>query len=168
MWNRIYLVVLSLCTATMAFFTYYSWTWLKSIGAPLAAVEGYLYHSGLAWKFLWVSSIALLIFANAVLAKSRRSWAMWTTFIYFTIFRLVAGFWLNPAFVRFWNANFEPSRLSVDVFVAIFLSVAAAAVVYANQFAVVRLSERMYPSKVEPEVEEVVENPTKVESGTTE
>lgn len=71
MWNRIYLLVLAVCTVIMVFFTYYSWTWLKSIGSPQAAVEGYLYHSGLAWKFLWISSIALVILANAVLAKSR-------------------------------------------------------------------------------------------------
>lgn len=156
----------------MAALTYYSWSWLKSIGSPQAAVEGYLYHSGFAWKFLWISSIALLILANAVLAKSRKSWAMWTTFVYFAVFVIIRSFGLERSFFQLKQANgLAESSFTLAPVVGVIICIAAAAIVYANQFAVVRLQERMYPGRMEAEteaVEEVAEDTKKGEPETTE
>ena len=172
MWNRIYLVVLAICAVIMAGLTYYSWSWLRSIGSPQAAVEGYLYHSGVAWKFLWISSIALLILANAVLAKSHRAWAMWTTFVYFAAFVVIRSFGLERSFFQYrQTTGLAESSLTLAPVVGVIICFAAAAIVYANQFAVVRLQERMYPSKMEPITEagkEVAENNSKGEPETTE
>ena len=157
MWNRIYLLVLALCSASMAALTYYSWSWLKSIGAPLAAVEGYLYHSGHTWTFLWISSVVLLILANVVLAKSRRSWAMWTTFVYFGVFVIVRFFVVDRLALEYFRDNDFAAMIGpfppLGPIFAVLLCTLAAAVVFANQFAVVRLSEKMYPSNVERESE---------------
>ncbi len=136
----------------MAALTYYSWSWLKSIGSPQAAVDGYLYHSALAWKFVWISSIALLILANAVLAKSRKSWAMWTTFIYFSVFVVIRSFGLERSFFQFKQTNgLTESSFTLAPLVGVFICIAGAAIVYANQFAVVRLQERMYPTNIASE-----------------
>lgn len=150
MWNRIYLVSLAVFVATMTFFSYYSWTWLKSIGEPPAAVEGYLYHSGISWMFFWISSIALLIIANFVLGKYRRSWAMWVTFVYFAVFVIIRYVVLEQAFFQFkksnglWEGGFSLAPVAAVVFCTV-----AAVVVYANQFVGVRLRKRMFPDKVE-------------------
>ncbi len=149
----------------MAALTYYSWSWLQSIGSPLAAVEGYLYHSGNAWMFLWISSIALLVVANAVLVKSRLSCAMWTTFIYFAIFIVVRFVLLEQSFFQFKKANgLWEGGFSLAPVAAVIFCAAAAAVVYANQFVGVRLCERMHPSAVEPgvaDIDELIEDAPK-------
>ncbi len=151
MWNRIYLAALAICVATMVFFSYYSWSWLKSIGSPPAAVEGYQYHSELSWMFLWISSIALLIIANFVLGKYRRSWAMWVTFVYFAVFVVIRYVVLEQAFFQYkksnglWEGGFSLAPVAAVIFCA-----AAAVVVYTNQFVGVRLRERMFPEKIEP------------------
>ena len=48
MWSKIYLAILAVAVVVMAFFTYYAWSWLQSIGQPVAAAAGYDYHSRLA------------------------------------------------------------------------------------------------------------------------
>lgn len=169
MWNRIYLLVLAVCFAIMAALTYYSWSWLGSIGAPQAAADGYLYHSGHAWTFLWISSAALLILANVVLAKFRRSWAMWTTFVYFGIFIVVRYVVLEQSFFQFKKANgLWEGGFSLAPVAAVIFCAAAAALIYSNQFAVVRLSQKLHPTVHEPEVEvEDVENGANAEPEST-
>ncbi len=61
MWTRIYLIALAVFLLPMAFLTYYSWDWLRSIGSPQAAIEGYSYYSNLSWILLWFSSEYLLL-----------------------------------------------------------------------------------------------------------
>jgi hypothetical protein len=147
MWNRTYLLVLTVCAVIMAALTYYSWSWLNSIGSPQAVVEGYLYHSRIAWKFVWISSIALLILANAVLAKSHKSWAMWTTFLYFALFVAIRSFGLERSFFQFKQTNgLTESSFTLAPLVGAVICIAGAAIVYANQFAVVRLQDKMYPA----------------------
>lgn len=149
MWSKIYLGVLGLSIAAMAFFTYYSWSWLGSIGEPSAAIAGYEYHSGLARPALWFSVVILLIIGNVVLWTSGRAWALWTTFLYAAIFIVTRHFWLGPSYWAFWKkSGFAESGFSADPFFGAILIVVVAAVVFFDQFAVVRLRQKMYPPVV--------------------
>lgn len=145
MWTKVYLALLAIASLAMAFFTHYSWSWLQSIGAPAAAIAGYNYFAGLAWAFLVISSIILVVSANVVLLKSGFSWAMWTTLGYFTLFILIQYFWLEQAA----SGTFSPEMLGRTVwlgpFFAVFLCVGAAAVIFIDQLLVVRLKNRIYP-----------------------
>lgn len=153
MWNKIYLVALGLSIALMAFFTYYSFSWLESIGLPAAAVEGYEYHSGLACSVLIFTGIALLMLANGVLWATQRAWAMWATFAYVAVFVIVRYFWLGEAYFRFRKTNgmFDGS-FSLGPVMGVILVVAAGVLIFANQFGSVRLYRKLYPATaVEPE-----------------
>jgi len=157
MLSKIYLGLLAISFAAMAFFTYYSWSWLQSIGQPKAAVEGYEYHANLACIFLVISGIVLLMLANGVLWATQRAWAMWATFTYVAIFVIVRYFWLGEEFFRYKKTNgmFDGS-FSLGPVMGAILVVVAAVLVFANQFGSVRLYRKMY-SKVEPDTELVSE-----------
>lgn len=146
MWSKIYLVILAVACLVMAFFTFYSWSWLQSIGLPAAAVAGYEYHSGLAWPALWILTIALLVMGNAILWASGRAWAMWVTFIYFSAFAVIRYFWLDQAFFQFKKTNglFDGS-FSIAPLMAVILVVLMAAIVFFDQFIVLRLRAKTYP-----------------------
>lgn len=155
MLERIFLLVLAICAAIATTLTYYSWSWLQSIGAPTAAVDGYMYHSGFSWIFLLVSSIALLAFANFILAYSERSWPIWVAFVYFAVFVLIRYFFLERAFFHFRVENgLADATISWAPFAGAVIVVVAGAVVFANQLLVVRLRERMYPKQESPEIED--------------
>ncbi len=156
MWSKIYLAVLGLSVAAMAFFSFYSWSWLQSIGLPAAAVAGYEYHSSLAWPALWITSGLLLLLGNAMLWASGRAWALWTTFLYFGIAASVRYFWLDPAFFAFRrNSSLTEASFTGGPFFAVMLIVFMALAVFADQFIVTRLREKTYPkssNEVVPEV----------------
>ncbi|HRI04204.1 MAG TPA: hypothetical protein PLL77_10715 [Pyrinomonadaceae bacterium] len=147
MWSKIYLAILAVACLVMAFFTFYSWSWLQSIGLPAAAVAGYEYHSGLAWPVLWIATIALLVLGNAVLWASERAWAMWVTFLYFSVFVIIRYFWLDQAFFQFKKTNglFDGS-FSIAPLMAVILVVIMAAIVFFDQFIVLRLRAKTYPT----------------------
>lgn len=155
MWNKIYLIALAILILPIAFFYSYSWLWLKSIGSPINAVTGFEYHSSLAWSFLWISTVILLILANIILWKIRKSWAIWATFGYFTISILAKYFWLEPALKTFKHVNnLAETGISIQTFTpvfAVFLCLIAAVIVYFNQFLVLRLNNKMYPQNVSNE-----------------
>lgn len=155
MWSKIYLAVLVIFIAVMAFFTFYSWSWLQSLGNPLDAVAGFEYHSNLSWVALWLSALILLLLANGVLWASKRAWAMWATFAYLAIFLVVRYFWLGEAFFRYKKTNnmFDGS-FSLGPVLGAILIVAAGVVIFANQFISVRLYRKMYPPVVaeDPEI----------------
>ena len=148
MWTKIYFAVLGLSIAVMAFFTFYSWSWLQSIGLPAVAVDGYKYHTGLGGASLWISFAVLLMVGNVILWLTKSSWAMWVTLVYLAVFLILRGFWLDLVFVRFWNTTFQPSMHSVDWFMAVLFSILAAGGIFIDQFVVVRLREKMYPEPV--------------------
>lgn len=150
MWSKIYLVILAIAIIVMAFFTFYSWSWLQSIGLPAAAVAGYEYHAGLAWPALWILTIALLAVGNVILWTSGRAWAMWVTFIYFSAFAVIRYFWLDQAFFQFRKTNglFDGS-FSIAPLMAVILVVLMAAIVFFNQFIVLRLRAKTYPVAVQ-------------------
>lgn len=155
MWNRIYLIALAVFLIPIIFFTYYSYDWLQSISAPQAAYDGYSFHSGIAWKLIWFASIVLLIIANVIFAKEKKPWALWATFIFFTVLVLVQGFWLDREGTRFWNDHFTPSITSMGIVVSLSLFIAAAAAIFLNQFVLLRLGDKLYPpATVESESDE--------------
>lgn len=150
MFSKIYLAALGLSAAVMAFFTYYSWSWLQSIGQPAAAVAGFEYNSNLAWMALWITSIVLLLLGNAVLWTTRSAWAMWLTFIFFSVFVVAKFFWLNLALAHFLIGN-ESAGAGVltGPFLAVLLIVVMAAIVFFDQFMVIKLREKTYPESTE-------------------
>lgn len=146
MWSRIYFTALIVALLAMTFLTYYSWDWLNSIGAPASVVENYAFYSSLGWIVLWLSTIVLLILGNAVLWQFRRSWALWTTLIYFVLFVSLKSFWLERAFTSYAadHGVFEKSMFGGILF-AIGICLAAAVVVFFNELIAVRLNKKIYP-----------------------
>lgn len=154
MFSKIYLAALGLSIAVMAFFTYYSWSWLQSIGQPAAAAAGYEYHSSLAWIALWVTSVVLLLIGNAVIWTTRSAWALWLTVIYFAAFVVIKYFWLALEFKRFSETT---SSFSSGPFIAVGLIILTAALVFLDSLVVVRLLARIYPDAKENDIEPEVD-----------
>ena len=157
MLNKIYFILLAASLLVMAFFTYYSWSWLQSIGSPRAVVENFNFHSELSWVFLWVSSVILLVFGNAVHWTYRRSWPMWVAAGYFAAFVLIKYFWLDRAYLTYRKTHglFEGS-FDLGPFFAVVLCLVAVGIVFFDQFIVSRLAEKMHPKPLPAAVEESV------------
>jgi hypothetical protein len=156
MLTKIYLALLASAVLVMSFFTFYSWSWLGSIGSPAAAVSGYEYHAAISWPVLWLSSAILLVLSNAILWATGRSWPLWATLIYFQFFVIVRAFWLDTSLLTFRN----DTGLSNDTFtlrplMAAFLVIIAGAIVFFDQFLVLRLREKTYPKLAPGNSEEV-------------
>jgi hypothetical protein len=150
MWNKIYLIALAVFLCLMAFLTFYSWSWLGSIGSPSAVVENYNYYSGLTWTFLWISSLILLILGNVLLWKAGRAWALWTTLFYFAAFVIVRYFWLDRSFSQYKiSANLEQDGFSVAPLFGALICAVAAIIIFFNQYLIKRLHDKMYP-QIEP------------------
>lgn len=94
---------------------------------------------------------------------------MWTTFLYFGIFIVVRYVVLEQSFFQFKKANgLWEGGFSLAPVAAVIFCAAAAALIYSNQFAVVRLSQKLHPTVHEPEVEvEDVENGANAEPEST-
>lgn len=145
MWSKIFFAVLGPSTAAMLFFTYYSWSWLQSIGLPSAAAAAYEYHANLASWVLVISSAMLLFPANGVLWVTKRAWALWLTFVYIAIFLIVRYFWLGEAYFRFKTANaLTDSTYYFGPIMGVVLIIAIGTAVFVNQFVSVRLQNKMY------------------------
>ncbi|MGB7070406.1 MAG: hypothetical protein WBD22_13010 [Pyrinomonadaceae bacterium] len=149
MWNRIFAAAILIVLAPMAFLTYYANSWLNSIGSPQAALTGFTTYAGFAWAFLWVSSILLLVLGNVVLWKTRKAWAMWTTLLYFSIFVGIMYFVLGPAYSSFREVNgVSNGGFSAGPFLAVLLIGISAAIVFFDQFLVLRLCEKVHPTEI--------------------
>lgn len=145
MWNKIYLIILAAAILAMGVLLYLPFSWLQSIGAPAIVRDNYLYYSNISWMFLLVSSLILLITGNVVLWKTRRSWAIWTTLLYFAIFMVAQTFWLENSFFRFkQNNNFTSGAVSWSPISGTVLIALAAVIVFFNQYLVKRLAEKTY------------------------
>lgn len=146
MWTKIYLIVLTVAVLPLMFLYYYSSSWLKSIGAPAAAVEGFGFYSDFAWNYLWIAFLGLLIIANILLWKTRKAWALWTTLAYFTVFVTARYFWLDTQLSSFKRSNgFEDSGVTLGIFMGVIYIFLCAVMIYFNQFILLRLSEKMHP-----------------------
>ncbi len=145
MWNKIYTAVLGISFVLLAVLTYYSYSWLQSPTKPTDVVGNFDYYSNLGWMFLWVSSILLLVLANAVLWTTRSAWAMWTTFLYFALFMLIQTVWLDQSVFSYKQINgIGNQKFAVGAFYGIILCGLAAAIVFFNQFIVKRMRDKMF------------------------
>ena len=148
MWNKVYLGLLAASTLLLGILMYLSYGWLKSIGAPLTVIEKYNYYSNINWLFLWISTLVLLLMGNVVLWKMRKSWALWTTLLYFVFFVVLQTFWLEQSFFHFKQENISGTNgFSFSPFFGIALIVLAAIIVFFNQFLVKRLYDKMSPTE---------------------
>jgi len=147
MWNKIYLGCLATSTLVLGVLMYLSFDWLNSIGSPAVVVEKYTYYSNLNWVFLWISTLILLVVGNVILWKMRKSWALWTTFLYFAFFIVLQTFWLERTFFQFKQEKLSSDGFLFSPFFGITLIVLAAIIVFFDQFLVKRLNEKMFPSE---------------------
>ena len=153
MLSKAYIVLLALSLSAMAFFTYYAWSWLQSIGQPAAAVEGFSFHAQMSWTFLWVTATLLLALGNAVLWVTGRAWAMWVSFAYFSVFVAVRAFWLDQTLASFLAGNpAAADAIRIGPFFAAVLILLFAAITFFDQFIIIRLRAKTYPP-TQPEVE---------------
>lgn len=135
----------------MAFFTWYSWSWLQSIGLASAAADGYKYHAGFSWPTLWICTVLLFLIANGVLwASSGRAWALWVTFVFFGTFVAIKYFWLDPEFAQFKvEHNLSEAAFSAGPFLAVIIIGLAAVIAFFDQILVIRLHQKAYPPAVD-------------------
>ena len=155
MWSKIYLAVLGAAVLVMSFFTFYAGSWFGSVDAPGRIIEGYDYYARLGSIFLSISFVLLLVAANIILWNTRRGWAIWTTFAYFTVFVILRAFWLEKLRYSF---QYPDSAFFTPALVGAGLIIAAGAFVFFNQLLNLRLHERMYPPAPEtPEIDEAAE-----------
>lgn len=154
MWNKIYLALLAVAFVVMGFLTFYANSWLGSIGNPKDALAGYYHYTGLGTTILGISSLILLVIANVILWNTRRAWAMWVTFVYFTVFVILRTFWLEKSRYNFENSD----SLFFTPVVGVIFVIAAGAIVFFNQLINLRLNDRMYPAKIaEPDPQSIEE-----------
>lgn len=145
MWNKIYSLALAIAVLIMSSLAFYSYSWLTSIDAPVNVVQNYENFSAMAWLFLWLSSIILLILANVFFWRLQQSWALWTTFLYFAAFVIIQTFLLDDAFATFKSSNnLGQSGLSISPFLGVTLCVLAAVIIFFDQFLVSRLHKKMF------------------------
>lgn len=152
MLNKIYLAALGILVLPVAFLTYYSGSWLHSIGDPNTAKAEYFRYSGLSGTTLLISFVILIVLANMILWTSRRAWAIWASFLYLAVFVIVRFWWLEGDYLDFARRNsFTDSSFSLGPLIAIFLVAGVGALVFFDQFIVLRLAEKMHPTKTEVE-----------------
>ncbi len=146
MWNKIYLIILAAAIILSGILTFLAHDKLQSTGfAPATIVENYNYYANLNSMVLWISTIVLLIAANVVLWKLRKSWALWTTLVYFAAFTVLQTFWLGQSFFQFKkDNNLSSDVLSFSPFFGIATIILMAIIVFFNQYLVKRLHDKMY------------------------
>ena len=146
MWNKIYWAILAIAILAMGVLLYLPYSWLQSVTAPKEVAAQYEFYSNISWIFLLISSLILLIAGNVVLWKTLRSWAMWTSLLYFAVFMIAHTFWLENSFFRFkQDNNFESGVISWSPLFGVVLIVLAAVIVFFNQYLVKRLNDKMFP-----------------------
>lgn len=166
MWNKIYLAVLALSAPITAFFAYYSWSWLQSVGDPRIAWESFNYDRRSGVYFLIASTIVLLLVANAVLWMVRTAWALWATHLFFAVFAVVLLIWLHLSGITFCLENTvcqSPSR-AIGPLLAVSGIVGLGVLVFIDQFVVIRLQEKMYGRSDENDQEKENSRPDVAES----
>ncbi len=145
MWNKIYVGVLGLAFLLMFVLTYLTFSWLQSVDKPVNVVANYDYYSNICRTFLWVSSLLLLILANVVLWKMRKSWALWATLLYFAVFTLTQTFWVAQTFFQYKQSNnLTHDSFSLSPVFGVTMIVLAGIIVFFNQYLVKRLHDKTF------------------------
>ncbi|MEK7724205.1 MAG: hypothetical protein AAB336_07655 [Acidobacteriota bacterium] len=161
MFTKIYLALFVVALLVILTVTFLTYSQLQSVGfPPLTIIDNFQFYDSWHKTILWISSIALLVLANVILWTSRRSWALWLTFVYFGVFILLNMWWLSDAFIAYskrnnlWNGSFNAGGL----FAAFFVVVVGIGIFF-NQFIVIRLHDKMFNQQKDvPETVESVEN----------
>lgn len=162
MWTKIFLILFAIAVLAMCFLTYLPYAQLQSIGfAPKDIASSFLSYAGIYWTCLWFSALVLLILSNVILWLTRQYWALWLTFLYFSIFVLVRTWWLNEVYVSYTKQNNLPAETLFGYgIIGVLLCIIAAVGIFFNQFLVLRMRDRMHG--VDKSAEEIVvveENP---------
>lgn len=146
MWNKIYLAVLAAAILAMAVLLYFPYSWLQSVTAPKDVEAYYKYYSNMSWLFLLISSLVLLLLGNILLWKTRRSWAMWTTLLYFAGFVIAQTFWLDRKYFDYQQENnLTDSVIWFGALSGAILIFLAAIIVFFDQYLVKRLLDKTHP-----------------------
>jgi len=145
MFSKIYLALFVIAVLVMSVLTYFSYSWLQSISDPASVVQNFQTYSGLSWSALWISFVALLVFANVLLWKDRRAWALWLSLLFFAGFIVVQMFIVDQAFFTYQKTN---NLTEKTYFLTPILGVAICAVaaigIFFNQFLVLRMRDKMF------------------------
>jgi hypothetical protein len=160
MWSKIYLGVLVLGILVIGFFTYYSWSWLQSIGAPADALAGFQYNAGITWTAMWIFSLVLLLIGNAVLWQSGKSWAMWIMLLFFAVCVVGKTVVLDSNYAKLalfaagsTSPNVQSGIGSVSILSFVIdagMIIAGSAIVFFDHFLVSRLRAKTYPEQIAP------------------
>lgn len=146
MWNKVYFLALAVAAVVMGVLAYLAFSQLQGIGfSPTQIAENFRHYESLYQQFLWMSSVILLILANVVLWQMRQAWALWTTLIFFAVFVLLDTWWLGSLYSNYKQTNLAaPDSFSFSGIVGAILCVAAAVVVFFNQFIILRMRDRIH------------------------
>lgn len=146
MWNKIFPAILAAALAAAGVLIYLAHSWLQSKTAPKDVAANFLYYSNLSWMFALVASVILLIAANVVLWKTRRSWALWASLLFFAVLTIVHKFWLDRQFFDFQQTNnLTDSQFSFSALTGAILIALAAVIVFFDQYLVKRLLDKTPP-----------------------
>jgi len=150
------LIGLGIFVILMGILTYFAFDWLGSLTAPIDVKTNYEFYMASGRQTLWFSTLILLILANIIFWKLQKSWAFWSTLLYFVFFILIQSFWLDRAFEQFKeNRGLSDGTLSISPIIGIILCIFAAVFVYFNQFLVKRMYDKMFNK--ENEIKELPE-----------
>lgn len=160
--SKIYLIGLGIFVILMGILTYFAYDWLGSLTAPIDVKTNYEFFISSGRQTLLVSTVILLILANIILWKLEKSWAFWSTLLYFVFFILIQSFWLDRAFEQFKeNRGLSDGTLSISPIIGVGLCFAAAFFIYFNQYLIKRMYEKMFskdnPIKEIEDEENIVE-----------
>lgn len=146
MWTKIFLILLAVAFLAMSVLTYLSYSQLQSLGfAPKDIAASFLSYAGFYWTVLWISALALLILSNVLLWLTRRYWALWFTFLFFSIFVLVRTWWLNEVYVSYTKQNNLPAETLFGYgILGVLLCIVAAVGIFFNQFLVLRMRDKAH------------------------
>jgi apolipoprotein N-acyltransferase len=148
MWNKVYLIAAAVFLLVMSVLTYISGSWLGSITKPADVAQQYISNSNISWYFLIISSLILLILANVILWTTQKTWAFWTTLLYFVVFIVLQTFWLDNSFVQYLKDNgLAPGTYTLRPLLGAVLCIVAAVLVFFNQLVVLRMHEKMYANE---------------------
>jgi len=147
MWNKIYLGVLGAAFLVMFVLMYLTFSWLQSVDKPANVVVNYEYNASISRTFLWISSIVLLILANILFWKTRKSWALWATLVYFAVFTAAQTFWLSQTLFQYQqDKNLTADNFSLgSPFAGAMMIALAGIIVFFNQYLTKRLHDKTFP-----------------------
>lgn len=135
----------------MSVLTFISYNQLQSFGfPPEIIVKNYEYYETFYWRGLIIFSVILLILSNILLWTRKIVWALWLTFLFSVVFIMVETWWLSEILYHYKKGNgLGEGGFSIAGIAGAFLCIGLAVGVFANQFLILRLKDKM-DGKPEP------------------